>query len=118
MTEIFLNPWFMVAGSIAVRRWRRGLVQVMGAIVPNRVANQDADHILAGTKLPRQGQLFHAITQQRFFQTMKATAPKRPKQQFEILRAVQRWTFKPKMDNGKAVEERVKRRIEFKLGAG
>jgi periplasmic protein TonB len=34
------------------------------------------------------------------------------------LRAVQRWTFKPKMDNGKAVEERMKRRIEFKLGAG
>jgi protein TonB len=34
------------------------------------------------------------------------------------MRAVQRWTFKPKMDNGKAVEERVKRRIEFKLGAG
>ena len=34
------------------------------------------------------------------------------------LRAVQRWTFKPRMDNGKAVEERMKRRIEFKLGAG
>ena len=32
------------------------------------------------------------------------------------LRAVQRWTFKPKMDNGKAVEEHMKRRIEFKLG--
>ena len=34
------------------------------------------------------------------------------------LRAVQRWTFKPRMDNGKAVEERMKRRIEFKLGNG
>jgi protein TonB len=34
------------------------------------------------------------------------------------LRAVQRWSFKPKMENGKAVEERVKRRIEFKLSAG
>jgi protein TonB len=34
------------------------------------------------------------------------------------LRAVQRWTFKPKMDNGKAVDDRMKRRIEFKLGAG
>src|SRR6185312_15054393 len=33
------------------------------------------------------------------------------------LRAVQRWTFKPRMDNGKAVEEHMKRRIEFKLGA-
>jgi protein TonB len=32
------------------------------------------------------------------------------------LRAVQRWTFKPKMDNGKAVEDHMKRRIEFKLG--
>ena len=34
------------------------------------------------------------------------------------MRAVQRWTFKPKLENGKAVEERMKRRIEFKLGAG
>jgi UDP-glucose:(heptosyl)LPS alpha-1,3-glucosyltransferase len=30
-------PWFMVAGSLAVRRWRRGLVQATGAIVLNRV---------------------------------------------------------------------------------
>jgi UDP-glucose:(heptosyl)LPS alpha-1,3-glucosyltransferase len=30
-------PWFMVAGTIAVRRWRRGLVQATGAIVLNRV---------------------------------------------------------------------------------
>lgn len=30
-------PWFMVAGSLAVRRWRRGIVQVTGAIVLNRV---------------------------------------------------------------------------------
>ncbi len=33
------------------------------------------------------------------------------------LRAVQRWTFKPRMDNGKPIEEHMKRRIEFKLGA-
>jgi protein TonB len=33
------------------------------------------------------------------------------------LNAVKRWTFKPKMDNGKAVDERMRRRIEFKLGA-
>ncbi|HZP67868.1 MAG TPA: energy transducer TonB [Rudaea sp.] len=32
------------------------------------------------------------------------------------LRAVQRWSFKPKLENGKAVEERIRRRIEFKLG--
>jgi UDP-glucose:(heptosyl)LPS alpha-1,3-glucosyltransferase len=30
-------PWFMVAASLAVRRWRRGAVQVTGAIVLNRV---------------------------------------------------------------------------------
>ncbi|MEP6483926.1 MAG: energy transducer TonB [Rudaea sp.] len=32
------------------------------------------------------------------------------------LNAVKRWTFKPKLDNGKAVDERMRRRIEFKLG--
>jgi len=31
------------------------------------------------------------------------------------LRAVQRWTFKPRLENGKAVPEKVRRRIEFKL---
>jgi UDP-glucose:(heptosyl)LPS alpha-1,3-glucosyltransferase len=30
-------PWFMVAGSLAVRRWRRGVLQVTGAIVLNHV---------------------------------------------------------------------------------
>src|SRR5207302_206874 len=30
-------PWFMVAGSLAVRRWRRGVVQATGAIVLNHV---------------------------------------------------------------------------------
>ncbi len=30
-------PWFILAGSLAVRRWRRGVVQVTGAIVLNRV---------------------------------------------------------------------------------
>ncbi len=30
-------PWFMLAGTIAVWRWRRGLVQAMGAIVLNPV---------------------------------------------------------------------------------
>jgi protein TonB len=33
------------------------------------------------------------------------------------INAVKRWTFKPKMENGKAVEELMRRRIEFKLGA-
>jgi glycosyltransferase involved in cell wall biosynthesis len=30
-------PWFMLAGSLAVRRWRRGVVQATGAIVLNSV---------------------------------------------------------------------------------
>ena len=30
-------PWFVIAGSLAVWRWRRGLVQATGAIVLNRV---------------------------------------------------------------------------------
>jgi glycosyltransferase involved in cell wall biosynthesis len=30
-------PWFMLAGSLAVWRWRRGIVQVTGAIVLNHV---------------------------------------------------------------------------------
>lgn len=30
-------PWFLLAGTLATRRWRRGLVQAMGAIVLNRV---------------------------------------------------------------------------------
>lgn len=30
-------PWFMLAGTLAVRRWRRGLVLAMGAIVLNEV---------------------------------------------------------------------------------
>lgn len=32
------------------------------------------------------------------------------------IRAVQTWTFKPRMDNGKATDEKVRRRIEFRLG--
>ena len=31
------------------------------------------------------------------------------------LRAVERWTFKPRMENGKPVEEKIRRRIQFKL---
>jgi UDP-glucose:(heptosyl)LPS alpha-1,3-glucosyltransferase len=30
-------PWFMVAGTLAVRRWRRGLVHATGAIVLNKL---------------------------------------------------------------------------------
>lgn len=30
-------PWFMLSGSLAVRRWRRGVVQATGAIVLNKV---------------------------------------------------------------------------------
>jgi protein TonB len=31
------------------------------------------------------------------------------------LNAIRRWTFKPKVENGKAVDDRLRRRIEFKL---
>jgi glycosyltransferase involved in cell wall biosynthesis len=34
---VLAYPWFMLAGSLAVRRWRRGVVQATGAIVLNRV---------------------------------------------------------------------------------
>jgi UDP-glucose:(heptosyl)LPS alpha-1,3-glucosyltransferase len=34
---VIAYPWFMIAGSLAVRRWRRGIVQATGAIVLNRV---------------------------------------------------------------------------------
>ena len=34
---VLAYPWFLVAGSLAVRRWRRGVVQATGAIVLNRV---------------------------------------------------------------------------------
>ena len=34
---LLFYPWFMLAGSLAVRRWRRGVVQATGAIVVNRV---------------------------------------------------------------------------------
>ena len=30
-------PWFLVAGSLALRRWRRGVVQITGGIVLGRV---------------------------------------------------------------------------------
>ncbi len=34
---LLFYPWFMLAGSLAVWRWRRGVVQATGAIVLNRV---------------------------------------------------------------------------------
>lgn len=34
---VIAYPWFMLAGSLAVRRWRRGVVQATGAIVLNRI---------------------------------------------------------------------------------
>jgi glycosyltransferase involved in cell wall biosynthesis len=34
---LFAYPWFMLVGSLMVRRWRRGVVQATGAIVLNRV---------------------------------------------------------------------------------
>jgi UDP-glucose:(heptosyl)LPS alpha-1,3-glucosyltransferase len=34
---VIAYPWFLLAGSLAVRRWRRGVVQATGAIVLNRL---------------------------------------------------------------------------------
>ncbi len=34
---LLFYPWFTIAGSLAVWRWRRGVVQATGAIVVNRV---------------------------------------------------------------------------------
>jgi glycosyltransferase involved in cell wall biosynthesis len=34
---LLASPWFLIAGTLAVRRWRRGVVQTTGAIVANRV---------------------------------------------------------------------------------
>ncbi len=34
---VISGPWFMLAGTLAVRRWRAGLVEAVGAIVLNRV---------------------------------------------------------------------------------
>jgi UDP-glucose:(heptosyl)LPS alpha-1,3-glucosyltransferase len=34
---VIAYPWFVLAGTLAVRRWRRGVVQATGAIVLNRV---------------------------------------------------------------------------------
>jgi UDP-glucose:(heptosyl)LPS alpha-1,3-glucosyltransferase len=34
---VIAYPWFLVAGSLAVRRWRRGIVQATGAIVLGQV---------------------------------------------------------------------------------
>jgi glycosyltransferase involved in cell wall biosynthesis len=34
---IFAYPWFMLAGSLAVRKWRKGVTQATGAIVLNRL---------------------------------------------------------------------------------
>jgi glycosyltransferase involved in cell wall biosynthesis len=34
---IVAHPWFMLAGSLAMRRWRRGVVQATGAIVIGHV---------------------------------------------------------------------------------
>jgi UDP-glucose:(heptosyl)LPS alpha-1,3-glucosyltransferase len=34
---LLAHPWFMLVGSLALARWRRGVVQATGAIVLNRV---------------------------------------------------------------------------------
>jgi len=74
----------------AVRGHKDGWVQVEFTVDPN---GQVTDAKVANSDPPR---LFNTAA----------------------LDAVRRWTFKPRMENGKAVEERMSRRIEFKLGGG
>jgi len=74
----------------AVRAHKDGWVQVEFTVDPN---GQVTDAKVANADPPR---LFNTAA----------------------LDAVRRWTFKPRMENGKAVEERMSRRIEFKLGGG
>ena len=74
----------------AVRSHKDGWVQVEFTVDPN---GQVTDAKVANADPPR---LFNTAA----------------------LDAVRRWTFKPRMENGKAVEERMSRRIEFKLGGG
>src|SRR6266568_5347204 len=56
---------------------------------PGRVTQQNPNHVFAGSKLPRQGELFHAIPEERFGEAMKAAGAKGPKQQVKILGAPQ-----------------------------
>ncbi|HWD11457.1 MAG TPA: glycosyltransferase family 4 protein [Solirubrobacteraceae bacterium] len=55
-------PWFMVFGSLAVRRWRRGVLQVTGAIVLNRadVVAVHYCHQVGSITPSRNGWLFRA----------------------------------------------------------
>jgi glycosyltransferase involved in cell wall biosynthesis len=55
-------PWFMLAGSLAVRRWRRGAVQATGAIVLNRVdvISVHYCHQIGPTNASRSTRLFRA----------------------------------------------------------
>jgi len=54
-------PWFMVAGSLAVRRWRQGVVQATGAIVLNRVDAIAVHycHQVGPANASRNSRLFH-----------------------------------------------------------
>jgi glycosyltransferase involved in cell wall biosynthesis len=58
---VIAYPWFMLAGSLVVRRRRRGLVQATGAIVFNRVDSMAIHYChQAGVSTPSRGtRLFH-----------------------------------------------------------
>jgi glycosyltransferase involved in cell wall biosynthesis len=55
-------PWFVLLGTLAVRRWRRGIVQATGAVVLNRVdiVNVHYVHQVGPAYASRSGALFRA----------------------------------------------------------
>ena len=62
---VIAYPWFLVAGSLALRRWRRGIVQSTGALVLGRV-DVIAVHYCHKVATPtpsRSGWLFRAHAQ-------------------------------------------------------
>jgi UDP-glucose:(heptosyl)LPS alpha-1,3-glucosyltransferase len=65
---LIAHPWFMLAGSLALRRWRRGIVQATGAIVVNEVdvIAVHYSHRVGPTTPSRSNPLFraHAIAMQ------------------------------------------------------
>src|SRR5437899_3259379 len=59
---VLAYPWFLIAGSIAVKRWRRGIVQATGGIVANQVdvVGVHYCHQVGPANPSRSTRLFHA----------------------------------------------------------
>lgn len=55
-------PWFMLMGTLAVRRWRRGLVQTTGAIVLNRADFTEIQYCQqVGPATPKRSSLLYRL---------------------------------------------------------